>query len=89
MAKPPAPPRFIRSPDLRFRPQIAAALAEGVAIDDMTLCLTLIDTSRLTRDATTPVADISFAGGVMRFLGVKVATGGITESALNLRPVAP
>jgi hypothetical protein len=83
MAKLPPPPRKTGSPDSRFRGQIEAALADGVMLEDMTLRLTLRDTQLLTRDQATPVADISFTGGVMRFLGVKVEKGGVTDSTLD------
>jgi len=69
--------------DQRFRGQIEAALAEGVAREDMTLRLTLRDTILLARDPKTPVHDISYAGGVMRFLGVKVERGGVAGSTLD------
>ena len=85
MAKSPTPaPKPPRSPDVRFRPQIAAALAEGAIADDMILRLTLNDASRLSRDRDIPVADISFTGGVMRYLGVRVEKGGVPESTLDL-----
>lgn len=70
------------SPDARFRSQIEAAVAEGVAPADMTLQLTLRDVTLLSRDRTTPVADISYAGGEMRFLGVRVEKGGVDNSKL-------
>lgn len=70
-------------PDRRFRAEIQAALSAGVAIEDMTLRLTLQDSSRLSRDRSIPVADISFAGGEMRFLGVRVAAGGVATSVLD------
>ena len=73
-AGPPAP---------RFRTQIDAAIADGVNLSDMTLRLTLSDVTALKRDRDLPVADISFAGGVMRYLGVKVEHGGVTESVLD------
>jgi hypothetical protein len=65
-----------------FRSQIEAAVAEGVATDDMTLKLTLGDTHKLKRDPKVALADISFTGGVMRYLGVKVEQGGVPESTL-------
>ena len=77
------PPPAGGSPDQRFRGQIEAALAEGVACEDMTLRLTLRDSTLLARDPKTPLADISYAGGVMRFLGVKVEKGGVDASALD------
>ena len=71
------------TPDGRFRAQIEAAVAEGVAREDMTLRLTLRDVHLMSRDPATPVADISYAGGVMRFLGVRVEKGGIESSVLD------
>lgn len=82
MARPP-PPIPKGSPDKRFRTQIEAAVAEGVARDDMVLRLTLGDASAMSRDPSTPVSDVSFTGGVMRFLGVRVEKGGIGVSALD------
>jgi len=51
----------------------------------MTLKLTFYDHSRLLRDPSLAVADISFAKGVMSYLGVAVTLGGVTESALDCR----
>lgn len=82
MSRQPTPAR--RGPPAPlFRTQIEAAEAEGVARDDMTLKLTLRDATALKRDPALPVADISFAGGVMRYLGVKVEQGGVPESTLD------
>lgn len=67
-----------------LRSQIEKAVAEGAAPDDMTLRLTLSDVSQLKRDASLAVSDISFADGVMRFLGVKVEQGGVPASVLDL-----
>ena len=84
MAKPStAPPKPPRSPDVRFRPQIAAALSEGATLDDLILRLTLNDASRLSRDREIAVSDISFTDGVMRYLGVRVEKGGVPESVLD------
>lgn len=83
MARLPPPPARKGSPDKRFREQIETAVAEGVSRDDMVLRLTLGDANAMTRDPATPVADISFVGGVMRFLGVRVEKGGTTASALD------
>jgi hypothetical protein len=83
MAKPPPPPRPAGSPDSRFRKLIEAAVADGVAPDDMTLRLTLRDANLLSRDPSTPVADISYAGGAMRFLGVRIEKGGVPDSTLD------
>ena len=68
---------------VHFRGEIEKAEAEGVAREDMTLRLTLSDVSQLRRDGSLPVADISYAGGVMRYLGVKVEQGGVPESVLT------
>jgi hypothetical protein len=67
---------------IHFRAEIEKAEAEGVAREDMTLRLTLNDVNQLRRDGSLPVADISFAGGVMRYLGVKVEQGGVGQSVL-------
>jgi len=71
------------SPATHFRNEIERAGAEGVAPDDMTLRLTLSDVSHIKRDSSLAVSDISFTGGVMRFLGVKIEQGGVTESVLD------
>jgi hypothetical protein len=71
------------SPDARFRPQILDAIAAGVALEAMTLRLTLQDANRLARDRNTPVADIRYNDGVMYFLGVKVEAGGVAKSVLD------
>lgn len=76
-------PRPAGPPAPRFRTQIEAAVAEGVKLNDMTLRLTLTDLTKLKRDPSVPVSDISFKGGVMRYLGVKVEQGGVTESVLD------
>ena len=68
---------------IHFRSEIEKAEAGGVARTDMTLELTLSDASELKRDRGLPVADISFAGGVMTYLGVKVVQGGVVTSVLN------
>lgn len=58
-------------------------MAEGVSPEDMTLHLTLRDVSLLSRDPAVPVTDISYANGVMRFLGVRIEKGGVAASALD------
>ncbi|HET6970566.1 MAG TPA: hypothetical protein VFH92_05520 [Phenylobacterium sp.] len=83
MAKLPPPSRPIGSPDSRFRNLIEAALADGATPEDMTLRLTLRDASLLSRDPTIPVADISYVGGAMRFLGVRIEKGGVADSVLD------
>jgi hypothetical protein len=75
------PPRI--SAATRLRTLIEAAEADSVGRDEMILRLTFSDVSQLKRDASLDVADISFAGGVMRFLGVRIQQGGVVESVLD------
>ena len=79
----PAIPARRGPPGPLFKAQIEAAEADGSHRDDMTLRLTLNDVTALKRDPTLPIADISFTGGVMRYLGVKVEQGGVPESVLD------
>lgn len=79
----PTPQSRRGSPAVFFRGQIESAEAEGVDREDMTLRLTLGDASNLKRDASLAQADISFADGLMRFLGVKVEQGGVSTSVLD------
>lgn len=71
---------------VRFRREIEAAEAEGASRPDMVVRLTLNDSIRLRRDADLEVSDISYAGGVMRYLGVLVEAGGVPESHLQHGP---
>ena len=57
------------------------AASEGVALGDLALHLTLGDVELLKRDRSLPVADISFDGGTMRYLGVKVVKGDTSRPA--------
>jgi hypothetical protein len=83
-ARSPAPTgHHAASAAAQFRAQIEAAEAEGIARDEMTLRLTLGDVHKLKRDPGIALSDISFAGGVMRFLGVKIEQGGVPASALD------
>lgn len=66
-----------------FRGAIAQALEDGIGADDMTLHLTLGDAACLRKDRSIPIEDISFSGGEMRLLGVKVMSGGIPASELE------
>lgn len=87
MSRPPSTPR--RGPPGRyFAAEIAAALAEGHTAEEMRLRLTLGDVSALKRDSSLAVSDISFAGGEMRFLGVLVVAGGVSDSLLDREPTA-
>ena len=68
---------------IHFRSEIEKAEAGGVPRKKMTLELTLSDASELKRDRGVAVSDISFADGVMTYLGVKVVQGGVVTSVLN------
>jgi hypothetical protein len=70
------------SPAVYLREQIEKAEGVGLSREQMTLRLTHGDASLLKRDPQVAVSEISFAGGVMRFLGVKVEEGGVTVSDL-------
>jgi hypothetical protein len=72
---------------VRFRSEIELAASEGVAIDALALHLTLGDVELLKRDRALAVADISFAGGIMKYLGVTVVKGDVPASELR-RPAA-
>jgi len=80
---PPARPVRHTSPESRFRGPIQEALASGVAVEDMRLRLTLHDANLLARDRSIPVSDISYTGGTMRFLGVRIEQGGVAVSVLE------
>lgn len=79
----PVPRPNVRNSAEIFRAAIDKALEAGVDRKDMLLRLTHGDASELKRDRTLAVEDISFKDGVMRFLGVKVAPGGVTTSRLD------
>lgn len=66
-----------------LRAQIARAEADGVSKDAMTLSLTLRDEADLKRARSVGVHEISFADGEMRFLGVRIISGGVTVSAFS------
>ncbi len=83
MAPRPLPTAVRVAPAERFRREIEAAVAGGADPGSMTLRMTLVDGNRLRRDRAIPVADLSFQGGVMRYLGVKVEEGGIDASTLD------
>lgn len=69
----------------RLRSLILAAEQEGVAPGDLVLRLTLGDVYELKRDRSVAIEEISFVGGVMRFLGVQVEEGGVEASSLERR----
>ena len=72
-----------RSPAVHFRGEIEKAEAAGVEREDMTLRLTLGDVTQLKRDTSLALSDISFKGGVMRYLDVRIVQGGVTVSLLD------
>ena len=78
----PRPAAGAQNVAVRFRQEIEQAEARGIARVDMTLKLTLGDVHKLQRDRSVPIADISFAGDVMRYLGVAIDKGGVVESSL-------
>lgn len=67
----------------RLRNFIEAAEVDGVAREDMTLRLTFADDNQLKRDGSLALEDISFKGGIMRYLGVRIERGGVRESVLE------
>ncbi len=69
-----------------FRAAIDAAVAEGFSREAMVLRLTLRDSAALRRNPAVPIEDISYSGGIMRFLGVSVVEGNIVNSLLDRAP---
>lgn len=55
-----------------LRSAIAKAVDEGAALDTLVLRLSRRNESNLRRDSSVAEEEISFVGGVMRFLGVRV-----------------
>ena len=70
---------------LRFKTEIEQWASQGVPLDDLDLHLTLGDVEQLKRDRAVAVADISFTGGTMKYLGVKVSKGDVPLSILRRR----
>lgn len=77
-------PKASAIPAIRFREEIASAVASGSPTESLLLNLTLMDASKLKRDRQVAMEDICFSGGEMRFLGVRVKQGGIASSTLQL-----
>lgn len=84
MAKEREAPALKPATEADFRRAIDKAVEDGAARDEMTLHLTLRDEAHLKMNRSVPVEDISFAGGEMRFLGVRVVKGGVAVSKLEL-----
>jgi len=80
----PRPPAAGRKSTASFQDAIKARVAEGVAAETMVLHLTHRDAANLRRDPSVPLDAISFCDGEMRLLGVKVVTGGVAVSALEV-----
>ncbi|MET0338284.1 MAG: hypothetical protein ABW063_11070 [Caulobacter sp.] len=70
----------------QVREWIARADREGLVRDDLQLHLSHRDLSILKRSPSVATEEISFADGVMRFLGVAVSNTAATESRLGRRP---
>lgn len=73
---------------LEMRKWIASAESRGVARGDMILHLSNRDVSGLKRSSDVGTHEITFADGLMRFLGVEVVAANASESSLGQRPVA-
>jgi hypothetical protein len=73
-----------RKPHASFHEAVQDAVSAGVAPEAMTLRLTHRDAAMLRRDPKVPVEAISFVDGEMRLLGVKVVTGGVAVSGLDV-----
>ena len=56
---------------------------EGADRKKMVLRMTLRDVSELKRDPKVPSEDIAYSEGQMRYLGIPVAQGGVTQSTLD------
>jgi hypothetical protein len=69
-------------PGKKFKTEIERARLEGIDESALLLRLTLGDVSRLKRDPQIPANEISFEGGEMRYLGVKVVGGDVATSEL-------
>jgi hypothetical protein len=78
-----ARPKSQPSPAVLFGGRIQAAIGDGAAVDTLVLRLTLNDGRRLRRDDAVPLEQISYLGGQMHFLGVRVIEGGVTISVLE------
>ncbi|HWE99177.1 MAG TPA: hypothetical protein VG248_05220 [Caulobacteraceae bacterium] len=82
--KSPPPPVPGRSPARPLQDAIERAEAAGVKRGDMKLHLTRRDVVLLKRDAEVALSDISFADGVMSYVGVAIEQGGVAVSELVL-----
>ncbi len=62
---------------------IDQAEADGVARADMTLRMTLRDASELKRDSKVPLEDIGYSAEGMRYLGVLVEQGYVSQTVID------
>ncbi len=78
-------PRPIPKSDtiLALRAAIAEAGDTGADLSALTLHLTHRDAALLKRSPAVAMEEISFLGGEMRFLGVRVEVGSVTVSGLG------
>jgi hypothetical protein len=67
----------------QVRDWIATAELAGHAAGDMLLRLTTSDASTLKRHPAVAVHEVTFVSDEMRFLGVKVQEGGVSDSLLE------
>lgn len=72
-----------------LRDWIGAAGHDGAASADFVLRLTLRDGSALKRHPSVRPHEITFASGVMHFLGVRVVEGGVADSMLDTGAAPP
>jgi hypothetical protein len=92
MSLPPRTPTRRRgSAAEEMRLLIDKADQEGVDRKLMVLRMTLRDVSELKRDPKVASEDIAYKDGQMRYLGIPVAQGGVTQSTLDTSgaPVEP
>jgi hypothetical protein len=92
MSLPPRTPTRRRgSAAEEMRLLIDKADQDGVDRKMMVLRMTLRDVSELKRDPKVASEDIAYKDGQMRYLGIPVAQGGVTQSTLDTSgaPVEP
>lgn len=92
MSMPPRTPTRRRgSAAEEMRLLIDQATEDGAERKKMVLRMTLRDVSELKRDPKVASEDIAYKDGEMRYLGIPVAQGGVTNSTLDTSgaPVIP
>ncbi len=68
-----------------LRVSIDRAEAEGIARADMVLRLNFRDASLIKRSPSVSVDEVSFEGGDMRFVGVRIVVGQVASAACGAR----